>query len=295
MHSKSVSLSLLLERIKRTNMGVVLITHIHVLSTCIFLSVMSKCDAQITGTSLREYQKADTFCYKFYYNNRSTWNQADARCKQDGALLIKLESFTMLRNVKSIIQTKELGPIDVWVGARNYSSGYVWTDGTRVSSDLWSEGEPNDQNGDEDCAEVDHMTDTYLNDAPCDFKQAFICQGLTFIQTTLVQDVEQSDPTAPSFLTDMHSTSRQKTHGNTNIFLIAASVSSVVVGLLAVALVVYICVMRRKQRPQDTENNTIVTSPSSLRSDEYDTISPQLQETHDYEGLQMKTRTYYND
>ncbi|KAH3730035.1 hypothetical protein DPMN_056013 [Dreissena polymorpha] len=211
---------------------------------------MSKCDAQITGTSLREYQKADTFCYKFYYNNRSTWNQADARCKQDGALLIKLESFTMLRNVKSIIQTKELGPIDVWVGARNYSSGYVWTDGTRVSSDLWSEGEPNDQNGDEDCAEVDHMTDTYLNDAPCDFKQAFICQ---------------------------------------------ASVSSVVVGLLAVALVVYICVMRRKQRPQDTENNTIVTSPSSLRSDEYDTISPQLQETHDYEGLQMKTRTYYND
>ncbi|KAH3730029.1 C-type lectin 1-like isoform X2 [Dreissena polymorpha] len=237
---------------------------------------MSKCDAQITGTCLREYQKADTFCYKFYYNNRSTWNQADARCKQDGALLIKLESFTMLRNVKSIIQTEELGlgpwgiPIDVWVGARNYSSGYVWTDGTRVSSDLWSEGEPNDLNGDEDCAEVDHRTDHYLNDGPCYFKQAFICQ-------------------------DMHSTSRQGTHGNTNIFLITASVTSVVVGLLAVALVVYICVMRRKQRPPDTENNTIVTSPSSLRSDEYDTISPQLQETHDYEGLQMKTRTYYND
>ncbi|XP_052270509.1 multiple epidermal growth factor-like domains protein 10 isoform X2 [Dreissena polymorpha] len=51
----------------------------------------------------------------------------------------------------------------------------------------------------------------------------------------------------------------------------------------------------RRKRQSGTENNTIVTSPSSLRSDEYDTISPRLQETNDYEGLQMETRTYYND
>ncbi|KAH3857917.1 perlucin-like protein isoform X2 [Dreissena polymorpha] len=232
-------------------MGVVFVTNIQVLS--IVLSLMSKCDAQITGTCIRDYQMADTFCYKFYFNSRLTWNQADARCNQDGALLIKLESFTMLRKVKSIIQAKVPPPTPinqwhggVWVGARNNSNGYVWTDGTRVSSDLWSEGEPNDQYENEDCALVDHRANHYLNDVLCDSKEAFICQ-----------DVEQSDPTATSHLPDMHSTSRQETHGNTNIVLIAASVTSVVVtvGLLAVALVVYICVMRRKQGSSASPHN----------------------------------------
>ncbi|KAH3857908.1 hypothetical protein DPMN_100526 [Dreissena polymorpha] len=54
-------------------------------------------------------------------------------------------------------------------------------------------------------------------------------------------------------------------------------------------------IKQRRKRQSGTDNNTIVTSPSSLRSDEYDTISPRLQETNDYEGLQMETRTYYND
>ena len=53
-------------------------------------------------------------------------------------------------------------------GARKNSSGYFWKDGTNVSANLWDEGEPNSSNGAENCVEVAR----YLNDAPCDLRQA---------------------------------------------------------------------------------------------------------------------------
>ncbi|KAH3869734.1 hypothetical protein DPMN_032903 [Dreissena polymorpha] len=139
---------------------------------------MSKCESQYMGSCFSGYQIADTFCYKYYDTSRSTWNEADKRCAQDGAFLIKLESLTKLRVVKSIIQTKELGlnaaniSIDVCVGARNYSG---------VSSDLWNEGEPSQcTDNREDCVQAKHKTDCYLNTFRCDFEQAFVCQGYNF-------------------------------------------------------------------------------------------------------------------
>ncbi|KAH3869763.1 hypothetical protein DPMN_032933 [Dreissena polymorpha] len=231
---------------------------------------MSKCESQYIGECFSGYQMADTFCYKYYYTSRSTWNEADARCEQDGAFLIKLESLTKLRVVKSIIQTEELGlnaaniSIDVWVGARNYSNGFVWKDATGVSSDLWNEGEPSKcADNKEDCVQIKHRTDCYLNTFRCDFQQAFVCQGPKLNQTPM--------------------TARQETRGNISIgFIALASVSSVV-GLLAVILGVYICLMRKKRRSSAGQHNGVTERSQPAIEPPYDQCSARAShEDHQY-------------
>jgi hypothetical protein len=51
-----------------------------------------------------------------------------------------------------------------------------WPDGRPVVYTHWNQGEPNDANRREDCAELLGGTGGLWNDVPCDAGRAFVCE-----------------------------------------------------------------------------------------------------------------------
>ena len=63
----------------------------------------------------------------------------------------------------------------MWVGARGKDRSFYWRDGTPANA-YWYTGEPNDHEGQEDCAEF--YFDLYaMNDEECSDTNAYVCQG----------------------------------------------------------------------------------------------------------------------
>lgn len=67
---------------------------------------------------------------------------------------------------------------DVWIGLHrdpNDNSRWMWVDGSRATYTHWSNGEPNDQGGNEDCT---HMYPSIgkWNDEPCSRGRQYLCE-----------------------------------------------------------------------------------------------------------------------
>ena len=51
----------------------------------------------------------------------------------------------------------------------------MWVDGSNVAFTNWAPGEPNDQNGVENCVEF-YTRDGQWNDMPCTYSRAYVCK-----------------------------------------------------------------------------------------------------------------------
>lgn len=87
-------------------------------------------------------------CYK-YFNSQRRWTDARGLCQNLGADLAKITS----RDVHDFVFS--LGthqPFDTWIGLRQDTDGFVWTDGSPTGYTFWSTGEPTP--GKDVCAEI---------------------------------------------------------------------------------------------------------------------------------------------
>eukprot|EP00058_Branchiostoma_floridae_P001732 XP_002587220.1 hypothetical protein BRAFLDRAFT_241450 [Branchiostoma floridae] len=118
-------------------------------------------------------------CFKAY-NQYETYNQARQVCAADGGLLAMpkdkdVDSF--LRSLKNAVD--EISRF--WFGLSDQNDEgeweWEWEDGTPhdILTDWsnWQLGEPNDNDGGEDCA---NYYGSDWNDAPCSSEYKFICQ-----------------------------------------------------------------------------------------------------------------------
>lgn len=65
-----------------------------------------------------------------------------------------------------------------WIGLSRgeEEDTWKWVDGTNlVGKGFWQDGEPNNVDGDEDCAEVSRDTAAW-NDVPCSRKFSWVCE-----------------------------------------------------------------------------------------------------------------------
>ena len=114
-------------------------------------------------------------CYKFY-PGKSTWNNADKKCKTfGGRLASKIE-----KDLPALIKYARQYQKDHswWIGMSDISQEgkWVWTDGTTgISKDnpLWASGQPNNLKGREDCAILWNQRDMLLGDTTCYYDVAW--------------------------------------------------------------------------------------------------------------------------
>ncbi|KAM9349608.1 macrophage mannose receptor 1b [Symphorus nematophorus] len=115
------------------------------------------------------------YCSKFFTGPRShekTWFEARDYCRAIGGDLLSIHSSTELyvgRHGRA------------WIGLRapDISTGYQWSDGSPLNFQHWQEGEPNNHNNDESCAEfrMYHWDESgSWNDVNCESYNDWLCQ-----------------------------------------------------------------------------------------------------------------------
>ncbi|XP_038573589.1 macrophage mannose receptor 1b [Micropterus salmoides] len=114
-------------------------------------------------------------CTKFFTGpraNEKTWFEARDYCRAIGGDLLSIHSSTELL-------VKRHGR--AWIGLHlpDPSTGYVWSDGSPLNFQHWQEGEPNNFNNDETCAEFrmhNWDEDGSWNDVNCESYNDWLCQ-----------------------------------------------------------------------------------------------------------------------
>uniref|UniRef100_A0A3B5ABR3 C-type lectin domain-containing protein n=1 Tax=Stegastes partitus TaxID=144197 RepID=A0A3B5ABR3_9TELE len=121
----------------------------------------------------------------FHLNRtQKTWSDAKLACRKEGGDLVSIRNVEDQSFVKSLHVYKD-NTYTFWIGfsAPDPVTGYVWSDGSPVSSQFsfcdWFDGEPNNKNGMESCAELKvHRRERAgsWNDAHCEKNNNWICQ-----------------------------------------------------------------------------------------------------------------------
>ncbi|MFK7926547.1 MAG: MopE-related protein [Myxococcota bacterium] len=111
-----------------------------------------------------------------FCNYQQPWAGAQSACNSWNYDLLTVDSFdedefaqTWLRNVNSSTPW--------WMGFndRSREGDWVWEDGTAVTYTNWETGEPNDQGG-EDCGQLNFFLNGAWNDQACSLRYPFICE-----------------------------------------------------------------------------------------------------------------------
>ncbi|XP_053086705.1 CD209 antigen-like protein C [Pangasianodon hypophthalmus] len=123
------------------------------------------------------------FNSSLYYRSaeKKNWDESRRDCRERGADLVIINS----REEQEFIN-KTLLSATAWIGLsdRDTEGVWKWVDGTELTSGTgyWSQREPNDYEGNEDCAITGYIPQggtTYFlntwNDVPCSFNYGRIC------------------------------------------------------------------------------------------------------------------------
>ncbi|XP_059195710.1 CD209 antigen-like protein E [Centropristis striata] len=110
-------------------------------------------------------------CYYFSASGvTKTWALSRKDCQERGA---DLAIVTTREELDFVSKTYAV----TWIGLsdKDREGKWVWVDGTELQGDeFWQDGEPNDSDGDEDCAEVSRSAKRF-NDVPCSNRYSWAC------------------------------------------------------------------------------------------------------------------------
>jgi len=151
-------------------------------------------------------------CYKFVYNPKANFNGAQAKCEEEGANLVSLDSIEeiyWMRGHRSL--NFDQGEQDIWIGGKQSTGGRFYWMGSngarsRIRLSDWSpNGEPNGGVGDFCITALNDRQDRPVawhwkwNDNPCTQSKAYICEKANE-QKCFLDPPTTATPTAAAFL-----------------------------------------------------------------------------------------------
>uniref|UniRef100_A0A667XEC2 C-type lectin domain-containing protein n=1 Tax=Myripristis murdjan TaxID=586833 RepID=A0A667XEC2_9TELE len=116
------------------------------------------------------WEKFGCSCY-YISSGWKTWNESRDDCANKGAHLVIINS----REEQAFLNKFA---VRAWIGLSDGEDEgkWKWVDGSPlVGEGFWQNGEPNDENGREDCAELISGVGEW-NDMPCMHRQRWICE-----------------------------------------------------------------------------------------------------------------------
>ncbi|XP_073250429.1 uncharacterized protein [Porites lutea] len=134
-------------------------------------SVMDVIIVQHKGICPNNWIRLKGSCYKVS-SGSTNWNAAKSACEAMGSKLAILTSQAEQQALASKISQ------DVWIGLHrdpNDNSRWMWVDGSRTTYTHWSNREPNDHGGNEDCTYMFPPAGKW-NDSPCSHGRQYLCE-----------------------------------------------------------------------------------------------------------------------
>ncbi|KAG7165265.1 C-type lectin domain family 4 member F-like 4, partial [Homarus americanus] len=116
-------------------------------------------------------------CLLVNLEEKVSWADARTWCHNKGGdLAIPQDSRTLI----SLLNSFNVGE-HLWLGGSDLATEGVWHDVSskpiNLRSSLWSESEPNDYGGNEDCVHLRYKEGEYgWNDVNCEYTYNFICE-----------------------------------------------------------------------------------------------------------------------
>ncbi|XP_070768269.1 CD209 antigen-like protein C [Enoplosus armatus] len=126
-----------------------------------------------TGTSCDQgWTKFNNKCYYFSRAGvTKTWENSRKDCQERGANLATIATRSELDFV-----TRSHGITWIGLSDKEQENKWKWVDGTDlVGTGFWQDGEPNNSDGNEDCAEASRSAMAW-NDVPCSRKFSWVCE-----------------------------------------------------------------------------------------------------------------------
>eukprot|EP00058_Branchiostoma_floridae_P009851 XP_002595339.1 hypothetical protein BRAFLDRAFT_87576 [Branchiostoma floridae] len=124
-----------------------------------------------------DYQKYHDVCYKVFATPK-TFSDSSVTCETAGGTLAMPRDAGTNTFLISIMNKNRHA--DAWIGLhdRKREGRWMWIDGTpsRTGYTAWGPGEPNNQNGKQDCAMYWTANRSLWDDAYCNREEKFICQ-----------------------------------------------------------------------------------------------------------------------
>ncbi|XP_060619827.2 hepatic lectin-like [Anolis sagrei] len=124
------------------------------------------------GSRNREWEYFHGGCYYFSVID-ATWHTAQDHCTEKNASLVVIHDMAK----QNFIQSQSRGR-RFWLGLTDGKTEgqWTWVDGTnyRTGFKNWKQGEPNDYQNQEDCAEMGVLGE--WNDVACNNKGLYICE-----------------------------------------------------------------------------------------------------------------------
>ncbi|XP_066508702.1 macrophage mannose receptor 1-like [Hoplias malabaricus] len=120
-----------------------------------------------------------SFGSSFYHisTDFKTWNESRQDCRDKGADLLIINN----KEEQEFIKKQD---IYTWLGLSDEKTEglWKWVDGSLAPTEFWINGEPNDYNGEEDCAVFSETADPLKtwNDIPCSYTAKWICEYTLF-------------------------------------------------------------------------------------------------------------------
>lgn len=119
-----------------------------------------------------EFESSDGESCYLIASELEGWIGARDACREWGGDLVKIETIAEEQFLTMRID------FDVWIGAndRDTEGAYEWADGEPVTRFNWSMGQPDNFQGQENCAEI-RVIDLQWNDRPCGGDpQGYLCE-----------------------------------------------------------------------------------------------------------------------
>ncbi|KAF1383676.1 hypothetical protein PFLUV_G00134320 [Perca fluviatilis] len=117
------------------------------------------------------------YCYKLFpesSSNKRTWYEARDYCRAIGGDLLSIHSADEREKL-----SQRSGSFWIGLSAPDPATGYVWSDGSPLQFQHWSDGEPNNKNNVESCVEFGmnwgHSSGSW-NDLHCETYRGWLCQ-----------------------------------------------------------------------------------------------------------------------
>ncbi|XP_048051394.1 CD209 antigen-like protein B [Megalobrama amblycephala] len=112
----------------------------------------------------------------FISNKKMSWSDSRQYCRDRGADLVIIDTEVKQRCINSFAKER------MWIGLSDieHEGNLTWVDNSPLNQGFWSEGEPNDEHGKEDCVEIMSSCTSFnlnnWNDLPCSEKRKGICE-----------------------------------------------------------------------------------------------------------------------
>ncbi|XP_072526450.1 CD209 antigen-like protein C [Salminus brasiliensis] len=111
-------------------------------------------------------------------SEENTWSKSRVNCQERGADLVIINSVE-----EQEFLVENLGHNRAWIGLTNinYEGIWKWVDGSALTTEYWNNGEPNNLNNHEHCAEFRGIPlKTNWNDRQCSEKEQWVCEKTVF-------------------------------------------------------------------------------------------------------------------